>query len=245
MQNRLLKIVPHLFLLFILFNATNAAGQSLSYHLTKADSLFAQKRYTQSLDLYRSIFNQQQYTPSMFLKMAYIEEGLDHLALALYYLNLYYMASRDERVIQKIKEMAGKNRLDGFEFSDRERILSLYGEYHVTLSAALIAIALFLISLLVFLRSRKKRAYGVWSTLLIVLAIILVHTNFPLQNNTAIISSGNTYLMSGPSAGASVVQIIGEGHRVNVLGQEDVWVQIQWRNKVAYIKADNLLPVSL
>lgn len=245
MQNRLLKIVPHLFLLFFLFNSTNAAGQSLSYHLTKADSLFAQKRYTQSLDLYRSIFNQQQYTPSMFLKMAYIEEGLDHLAPALYYLNLYYMASRDERVIPKIKEMADKNRLDGFEFSDRERILYLYGEYHVTLSAALIAIALFLISLLVFLRSRKKRAYGVWSTLLIVLAIILVHNNFPLQNKTAIISSGNTYLMSGPSAGASVVQIIGEGHRVNVLGQEDVWVQIQWRNKVAYIKADNLLPVSL
>lgn len=245
MQNRLLKFVQHLFLLFILFNTTHVEGQSLSYHLTKADSLFAQKRYTQSLDLYRSIFNQQQYTPSMFLKMAYMEEGLDHLAPALYYLNLYYLASRDEQVIPKIKELADKNRLEGFEFSDRERVLSIYKEYHVTLSAGLMAVALFLISLIVFLRSRKKKAYGVWSALLVILAIVLIHTNFPLQNKTAIVSSNNTYLMSGPSAGASVVQIINEGHRVNVLGQKDIWVRIQWRNKDAYIKADNLLPVSL
>lgn len=245
MQNRLLKIVPYLCLLFILFNTSRTTGQSLTYHLTKADSLFAQKRYTQSLDLYRSIYNQQQYTPSMFLKMAYIEEGLDHLAPALYYLNLYYLASRDERVIPKIKELADKNRLEGYVFSDRERFLSAYREYAIHLTVALMGTAVFLLSLVLFLRARKKKAYGVWAALLIILAVMFIHINLPVQDRAAIVSSGNTYLMSGPSAGSSVVQIIGEGHCVTVIGQKDIWVQIRWKNKDAFIKKDSLLFLSL
>ncbi|MBX2946430.1 MAG: SH3 domain-containing protein [Cyclobacteriaceae bacterium] len=231
--------------LFISSALLTAHGQSLSYHLGKADSLFAQKRYTQSIDLYRSIHNQKQYTPAMFLKMAYIEEGLDRLAPALYYLNLYYVSSHDDRVVPKIKELADKNLLEGFEFSDRERALLLYGKYHLNLSVALAALALFLMSLVVALRYRKKKLLGAWIFLLIVLTLLLLHTNLPVQSNYAIVSTPNTYLMSGPSAGASVVQIINEGHRVSITGHKDVWVKIRWRDKDAYIKADNLLVVSL
>ena len=245
MQNRLLKIVPYLYVLLLLFNALQVTGQSLAYHLSQADSLFAQKRYTQSLVLYRSIFNQKQYTPSMFLKMAYIEEGLDRLAPAVYYLNLYYLASHDDRVVSKIKDLAVKHRLEGYEFSDRDQIYSAYQEHHTQLSIALITLSLFLLSLIFFFRYRRKRAIGTWISLLVTLIIFFIHSNQPIQYPSAIIASGNTYLMSGPSAGSSVVQIIGEGHRVYVIGQKDVWVKIRWQDRDAFVKEDNLLPLSL
>ena len=219
-------------------------GQSLHYHLAKADSLFAQKRYTQSLDLYRSIFKQQQYTPAMLLKMAYIE-GLENLASSLYYLNLYYRITRDELAFLKIKELADKYRLEGYDLSDRERLLSVYTENHQTISYALMAFAVFLLSLFAILRRRGQKTIGAWGVLLIVLIMMFVHTNVSIQYKTAIVSSANTYLMTGPSAGSSVFQIINEGHRVNVLGEKDIWVHVRWNNKEAYIKKDNLLPVWL
>ncbi len=51
--------------------------------------------------------------------------------------------------------------------------------------------------------------------------------------------------MNGPSAGASVISIVRDGHRVQVLGKEDVWLKVQWGEGVAYIKENNLLPVKL
>ena len=42
----------------------------------------------------------------MLLKMAYIQEGLNHVGQALYYLNLYYLASKDKSVLGKMEELA-------------------------------------------------------------------------------------------------------------------------------------------
>ena len=47
----------------------------------------------------------------------------------------------------------------------------------------------------------------------------------------------NTYLMRGPSAGAGVLTQLKAGHRLEVVGKEDVWIKVIWNNEVAYIKA--------
>lgn len=244
MQSQVLKFIP--FALLLLFVAgSDTQAQSLNYHLSKADSLFRQKRYTQSLELYQSIFNQKQYTPAMLLKMAYMEEGLDHTATSLYYLNLYYLSTKDEQVLTKISEVATKYGLDGYDFSETERVLARYDEHRMVITATVGSVIIFLLSLMVFQHSRKAKPVGTWIVLVFFLILLFIHENVRWSPVTAIISKPDTYVMSGPSAGASVLRIISEGHRVEITGKEDVWVRVRINNRMGYVKADNLLPVSL
>lgn len=244
MQSSVFKNVCFLVILFILF-FFNSSAQSLSYHLSKADSLFQQKRYTQSLELYQSIYAQKQYTPAMFLKMAYIEEGLDHIPQAMYYLNLYHLASQDDRVLIKINDVAQKHGLDGYTITDTDRILKKYNEYHQIITGLFILILFILAFLMFYKRSKNERPIMGWIAMLLILMGLLVHINLEFQESAGIISKPNSYMMSGPSAGASVLQIIHEGNRVKITGKEDVWVKVRINAKDGYVKKDNLLLLSL
>ena len=51
--------------------------------------------------------------------------------------------------------------------------------------------------------------------------------------------------MQGPSPGAPLVEIVNEGHRVEIIGKKDVWVEVLWEGEPAYIKEGNLLTVEL
>jgi uncharacterized protein YgiM (DUF1202 family) len=53
------------------------------------------------------------------------------------------------------------------------------------------------------------------------------------------------YLMKGPSPGADLIDVVTKGHRVDILGQDDIWVKISWNNQTAYIKSNNLMAVKL
>jgi hypothetical protein len=243
MQKRLSKKLPVLWIMLLSCFFSNA--QTLSYHLAKADSLFQQKRYTQSMDLYQSIFQKKQYSPAMLLKMAYIEEGLDHTARSMYYLNLYYLVTKDDRAATKISELAAKNNLTGYELSDADRALQFYKDYHFQITLLLGSATVFLFSLIMFQRKRKKRPVALAAWCLLTGMLLLAHTNLQFGQQAAIVSEPNTYLMSGPSAGASVVRILGDGHRLYVTGEYDIWARVRWNDKDVYVKKDHLLPVSL
>jgi uncharacterized protein YgiM (DUF1202 family) len=83
-----------------------------------------------------------------------------------------------------------------------------------------------------------------WAGLLVCLGLLTAHLNFPFAV-TAIVGQPDTYMMSGPSSGASLEGKIGPGHRVVVLGKKDVWTKVLWNGKEVYIKESNLLPVIL
>jgi len=82
MQKRVYNILLFLIITF------SAVGQENI--LTRADSLYATKQYTQAFERYEVLFAGGRYSPAMLLKMAYIQEGLGHLGESLYYINLYY-----------------------------------------------------------------------------------------------------------------------------------------------------------
>src|SRR6188768_2506509 len=117
MQRRFLKILVILFGSIFFINQ-HGFGQISTHRLRLADSLFLAKRYTQSMELYRSVFAQHEYSPAMLLRMAYIEEGLNQTGQALYYLNLYYEATRDKAVLEKMEEVATKYNLEGYRQTD-------------------------------------------------------------------------------------------------------------------------------
>lgn len=241
MQRSVLKNICFLSVFFT-FSIVAAAQPAT---LAKADSLFAQKRYTQSLELYQHIFDSQHYTPAMLVKMAYIQEGLNNPARAIYYLNLYYLATRDDAAKAKIDELAAKFKLEGYEFSETDKLVSLYLQYRMPLAAALAALAVLLVSALVFTRRKGYNPTALFILLVINLLALAAHVNMGNLKPDAIIAQPRTYIMSGPSAGASVITVARAGHRVAVLGSEDVWVKVRWNDKVAYIKQDNLLAIRL
>src|SRR5690349_10485916 len=150
-QRWLYKIV------LLLIVASPTLAQKTGFRLSQADSLYDKKQYIQSLDQYREILAQGEYTPAMLLKMAYVEEGLNHAGKALYYLNLYYLATSDKGALDKMEELATKFDLDGYESSDSDVILSFYHDYHQDLSLTLGAIALFCLALILFWKRKGKR----------------------------------------------------------------------------------------
>jgi hypothetical protein len=245
MQNSFLKNLSIVIFITLCF-PLSLAGQQNKSPLTRADSLFQQKRFTQSFELYRSIFEQHQYTPAMLLKMAYIEEGLNRIAYSAYYLNLYYLATQDDAAQVKLDELSQKYRLEGYETGETDRLFILYRQHEAKVTLALIALILFLFTFISVQRLRyQKQAHTTWGLLIVVSLLFLAHLNFGAGQTKAIITKNNTYIMTGPSAGASVIAVVRDGHRVNIKGKKDVWVKVEWGDATGYIKETNVLPITL
>lgn len=243
MQNRILKFT---ILFAILVTGGEGNAQVSSFRLQEADSLFENKRYTQAFEQYQAILDNKEYSPAMLLKMAYIQEGLNQPGNALYYLNLYHLISNDKAVIQKMEELAQKHNLDGYKSTDLDRVLLIYKDYRGQITLGLGAIMIFVLSLSFYFKIRKKEPIvGLFITASIIAIAFFAHLNFGDRLDTGIIMQPNTYIMSGPSAGATVISVVDEGHRVEVVGKKDVWLKIIWNGTPAYIKEDHLLPIAL
>jgi len=245
MQKRDLKIM-HFFLPLMLIFSIEGYSQVAAYRLKTADSLFQSRRYTQSFELYASILKQNEYSPAMLLRMAYIQEGLNHVGEAMYYINLYYLASHDDAVLDKMETLAEKHNLNGYKTTDRDRVLTFYHDNYTYISLGLGAILIFLLALTVHVKFRRQ-IRPIFSTVMVGVFVLVLgyHINLGDRKQIAIITNPKTYFMEGPSAAAGVVTIIGDGHRVQVIGKKDVWLKIKWDDQVGYVKGNSLLPVTL
>jgi len=213
--------------------------------LAEADSLFKLKQFTQSFEIYNRLFHQKKYSPAMLLKMAYIQDGLGHLSQSLFFLNLYYQASHDEQALAKIKEVAAKNKLEGYTPSESTTALAFLKENYFPIAGIIISIVCFLLAMEVYRKRMSKKIIGLVLIQIFFLAVLFIHINFATSIEQGIVTGPSTYLMSGPSAGASVVSIIPEGNQLEIVGHSDVWLKVKWMDKIAYVKENSVLPVHL
>jgi len=228
-----------------IFSSQFAHADYVPAQLTRGDSLFAKKQYTQSFELYQDLFQSGRHTPAMLLKMAYIQEGLGSIGLSLYYLNLYYLASGDEQTLTKMEELAEKNGLEGYEHTETARILFLIKKYNQYVSVALAALVLLLIAVQYKQKRNEPRSMATAVPVAIVILLLALQVNISIDSPMAIVTNSNTYLMSGPSAGANVVTLIKEGHKLKIKDKKDVWLKVEWGDKDVYIKEQYVLPVAL
>jgi len=238
MQTRAPKIL--LISLTLLFGALSFSRAQVI--LTAADSLFKARQYTQSFELYQNIYQSGRYSPAMLLKMAYIQEGLGHVSKSIYYLKLYHQATGNEQTLKKIEQLADKHKLEGYASTDKTFFQNVLKKYAPYISSMLFVTGLFLLALMVY-QKRKEKSRPLWAgfALLVLLALLFAQVNYSNADHQGIVSGRATYLMSGPSAGASVIAIIDEGHQLKVTGQKDIWLRVQWMDKVAFVKEDKLL----
>jgi hypothetical protein len=245
-QNRKLKLFTLFLFSFITYSITGFCDEPAE-RLILADSLFAQKKYTQSFDLYNEIYtNFGKVSPAMLLKMAFVKEGLGDYGNALYYLNLYYQKTYDKKVLKKMENLAEEHKLLGYEYDDAEFFLNIYQKYQLQFDLLVISSVLLILAVFIYQkRSHKKLSSLAVYSYIALLLILFGINNFGREPHKAIISSANVYLMEGPSPGSNVVDIISYGHRVKVKGKEDVWVEIDWDDKSVYVKEFNLKPIEL
>jgi hypothetical protein len=144
-------------------------------------------------------------------------------------------------------ELATKHRLEGFETDESDTVISWYDMHTTKVSMILLVLIGMVYISLLWIKLKAKRAPIVSFSLLIILSVILIlHLNSSFfRNQYAITSTSNTYLMDAPSAGASVVSIVRDGHRIRTGAKKDVWVQAEWGDKTVYIKESSLMPVHL
>ncbi len=243
-QTPILKILSLLILLFAFPHSSPA--ESSHDAIKQADSLFKAKLYTQSFDLYHQLFLDKKYSQATLLKMAFIQEGLGHLSQSLYYLNLYYLASGDEQALSKVNEVAKKNNLEGYESEQITPLYKLMKDNYSTLVGALATCSVFCLSIFVYHHKRSGQKPIVLAFLsLFFLGLLFVFLNFSSPSPQGIITTAPVYLMKGPSSGASVATIVEEGHRMKIIGHEEVWLKVEWRKEEVFIKKNQILPITL
>ena len=231
--------------LIIILSLITVEAQDNARDLEVADSLFNERKYTQSFEIYDRILKSESLTsPAMLLKMAYIKEGLGDYSNALYYLNLYYLQTHNKRALRKMEDLAKKYNLEGYKYTDVEFFMNVFYRYYSAIVYGLSGLVLILIGYMVYKKLRMKVNPGFsMFYLFITVGLLFYVVNFGKRYQKGIIISPDTYLMDGPSSGAKLVAIADMGHRVHVLGKDDVWVKVEWEGGTAYIKENNILQI--
>jgi hypothetical protein len=231
--------------LIVILSLVTAQAQDNARDIEVADSLFNERKYTQSFEIYDRILKSENLTsPAMLLKMAYIKEGLGDYSNALYYLNLYYLQTHNKRALRKMEDVAKKYNLEGYNYTDVEFFMNVFYRYYSAIVYGLSGLVLLLIGYMVYKKLRMKINPGFsLFYLFIVVGLLFYVVNFGKRYQKGIIISPDTYLMDGPSSGAKLIAIADMGHRVHVLGKDDVWVKVEWEGSIAYIKENNILQI--
>ncbi|MEB2776911.1 SH3 domain-containing protein [Algoriphagus sp. D3-2-R+10] len=226
-------------LIFLSISLQSIHCQADVIDLKKADSLFNVRSYKEAMEIYDSSYQSGIYSPAMLLKMAFITEGIGDKELATLYLSKYYDLEPNQQAITKIKSLTGQSSLIGYEVSDTQRFLIFLTEYQEYIVAAL---ALFLVVsiILSWITSRKsEKTQTFWPTILLMLLIFLAN-NFLTGPRTGLITSSPTFVVSKPSAGGELIDRVGPGHRVHIKSSKDIWYEVDWKDKSAYIKKSDV-----
>ncbi|MBA9075819.1 MULTISPECIES: SH3 domain-containing protein [Rufibacter] len=218
-------------------------AQLPSPRIAQADSLYTRHQYTQALDLYTRLLQQDQvYTPQMLLKMAFIHEGLQQYTQSMYYLQLYYSKYPSRSVLQKMEQVGMEQRLKGYQYTDWDFFKTQFYKYYPQILEVLLLLAA-AATTFALIRWRKKRPISKQFKLgfLLFLLFLFYFGNFLTLGQQGIIQQANVPIMTAPSAGAGLIASVGTGHKVDVLGEQDIWYRIEWEDQVAYIRKNNLL----
>lgn len=225
------KLNLKLIYLLLLFSGALRA-EELNY----ADSLFSAQKYTEALEIYESLFEQDQFSISMLLKMAYINDALENYPKTLYYLDLYYLKTADRSVVEKIKEISQENNLYGYQYNDSHFFQALLLKYRRQIQVVLFSLMI-LFTAYVYRKHRKGERPVLAVTFQCLVVILMLYVNTPIfQEKLGIITNDHTLLRSGPSAGAEPIEMLTRGHKVRILEELPAWTKISWDGQEAYVR---------
>lgn len=227
------------FCLLATFSVAWAAPQDT---IRQADSLFAAGNEADAAQLYETaIARGQTATDPMLLKLASAYEQQNDVPHLLYYLQVYFDRHPDDAVLRKMSDIARANNLNGYETDDLNYFYLFYRKYGTYVLLFLLIPGGYVFSILMLKVVRKQpidqRQKWVISFYLL---LLLLFVNLPEGVQSGITSRDRVLLRTDPSAAATVHEVIGRGHKVNILGSKDIYLRVLWRNELYYIRRDNV-----
>ncbi|RDC63454.1 tetratricopeptide repeat protein [Adhaeribacter pallidiroseus] len=241
MQNSCLK---YLTIFFVFFNSflQPVYCQPTTARVVVADSLFNQKQYLEAFAKYEQILvEDQQYSPTMLLKMAFIKEGLRDYTGAMYYLHLYYAKTPNRTVLRKMEDLAQAHRLTGYEYSDLQFFKTQFRKYYQNILEGLLLVAVVVITFTLFRHTTKPITNSFKIGFTLYLAFIFYYINYLDFGREGIIRYKQIPVMSAPSAGATWLATANPGQKLQLIGEEDIWYEVRWQKQRAFIRKQNIL----
>ena len=237
------KEMKQKFLIYFLTVPGMLFSTSIFGQLNYADSLFESKKYTEAYQIYADMYTNEQASPAMLLRMAFIQEGLGRYVDAIYYLDNYYQLTADKHALTKIGELAEENGLQGYAYSDFTFFMGFVTRYTTQLYLLLVSLTALLMVVIVRARHRNIRPVGAALAQTWVLGLLFLLVNDFFISQKALVREDMTLLMKGPSAGADVIALLEKGHKVTLIDDEDAWIKISWDDQEGYIRKNRLLPL--
>lgn len=226
-----------LFLVLFLGSAVVGANP-----LHTADSLFAAGNQNDAAVQYENaIAAGYTATDAMLLKLASAYEQQQDTPRLLYYLQVYFDRHPDDAVLLKMNDIARANNLHGYETDDLNYFYLFYRKYsvYVLLFLLLPAGYVFGVMTLKVLRKQPIPSRQKW-VVFVYLLLLLAFVNLPEGIQSGITSDDRVLLRTDASAAAPVAEVVGRGHKVNILGQKDIYFRVFWNNQLYYVRRDNV-----
>lgn len=184
--------------------------------------------------------------PTELLRLAYLREQKENFEQALFYLNLYALTTHDTEAITTMEQLAARYRLSGYEHNDLQWIQMKYRQYFYQCLASILIIwsSVLLYWLYAWIKGKNilNRYKIIWAVTLLAWVAIF---NFYQENKMGIIATEDVYLMEAPSAGSRLYKVVGKGHRVSILDEQDIWYKIRWQGKAVYIRKNYIWKLTL
>lgn len=222
--------------------AQAAVAQTPAQLLRQADSLFAKNQVEQARLAYEKIaVVERRVHPVMYLKLAELHEQQDHDADALHYLNRYYEVRPSADVLRKMSDLAAQHDWVGYELNDFNLLVLLYKQYGHYLVGVMLALAAYVFGVLLI--KKIKHQYILPRHLVLFLLYLLgvgILVNLPENYAVAIVRAPRAILRVDPSAAAPVADAVAKGNRLNVLGNNDVWLRVVWNNQLTYVRQSDV-----
>jgi uncharacterized protein YgiM (DUF1202 family) len=77
--------------------------------------------------------------------------------------------------------------------------------------------------------------------LIVLLAALYYLLNYGKNSNEGIITENHAYIMTGPSSGSNLIEVIKNGHKVKIIEEaSELWMVIEWKGKKGYIRKGKL-----
>tara|TARA_B100001741_G_scaffold49845_1_gene37700 strand:- start:2210 stop:2917 length:708 start_codon:yes stop_codon:yes gene_type:complete len=227
-------IKTRILIFFLIFVTTNILAND-KYLLNEGDSLFKLRKYVDAKKIYEKLYYEKNYfSDAMLLKLSFIEEGIGNYEKALIYLSKHYYQTNNKETSTKIKSIAKKNELIGFEQNDLSLILNAYNKNIYLIHSILVVILV----LYLIIGEKKDTSYHI--RFMIISVLVLAIMNFNLTKKQGIVDQDNTYIMNGPSSGSDVYSIIKKGNKLKISKEYSIWYEVIFENKKKYIRKKNI-----
>jgi tetratricopeptide (TPR) repeat protein len=210
--------------------------------LKMADSLFAMAKYPESLSLYKKNFSEdEKNNQSLLLKLAFLAEKTNNYTDCLFYLSKLALINPSRRLFEKMDKLAVEQNLTGYEFDDYNYFIIFYRRYGDYIPILLLTLGTYIVVIMVTKARRREPILQIHKVSIVVYLLVLLGIlNVPSLYQTCIIVNENTFLRDEPSSASPVVERVGKGHKLTIVGSVDHWNRVIWNNRIVYIRKSDL-----